>query len=505
MPYARSCKITSSLPLMNGRIPEGGWGHVIYHKYSEDYQTMTFDPNDPDYLKLLHLWSQVGRAPLSGEDSFSSFVLEPGENRTIFSDDSAGLITAIRLKTDGFKREYLRNLIVHAKWDAHEKEDVTASFGCLFSNEQGDHRSDYLLAGLDPDGEYRCFYPMPYLHSAEISIENSGENPVTFELASVSHTTKYNALYSENRFGYFTTSEYHKRQCTHGSDSIIADIRGSGHIVSALITGYAMEHGANCEGDIRVHIDGIRTPRIESDGSESYACYGWGFEAPHQCNPASGYDGHISELRMFDAYQPECWSMTRHLIGDYYHFRSRVRFGIESFGANDADMEHSGMIFYYNTGAPCEEKIARIIIGDRNSEEASNYRRLDSGIPVTKTSYFEGDDDDIAVTFTGYYGGNGSAFEADVSGYETIVIKRVSDQTECRQLAKVFIDGEEITEFPWYFPDHNPYKSWLEDEFVVPSKYICGKKRVEVRIIPQVCGGKAYFNEFSYEIFGVKG
>ena len=504
MPYAKSCKITSSRPLAGASIPDGGWGHVIYHKYSNACETETFDPNSPDYHALINMWTQVGRAPLKGDDSFSSFVLMPNERRTIFSDSSAGLITAIKLKTSGFSAAHLRELIVHAKWDGHEAEDVTANFGCLFSNEQGSNKTAYLLAGLDADGEYYCFYPMPYKKCAEIAIENSGDVPVTFELAAVSKTIQFNSLYENNAFGYFTTSAYHTRQCTHGSDSIIADIRGSGHVVSALVTGYAMEEGANCEGDVRVHIDNIRTPRIESDGSESYACYGWGFEAPHQCNPASGYDGKIGEGYFFDAYQPECWSMTRNLIGDYYPFRSRLRFGIESFGCNDRDMEHSGMVFYYNTGASREYEIAHITIGNQQSEQCAGYRRLDDSPLVTKTAFFEGDDDEIAVTFSGHYGGYGSSFEVELeSGTEQIVIKRISDQAECRQLAKVYVDEEEVSEYPWYFPDHNPHKCWLEDEFIVPSKYIRNKNRVTIKIVPQECGGKCYFNEFEYRVFEV--
>ena len=506
MPFAKSCKITSSLPLINSSIPEGGWGHVIYHKYTDPNGVETFTPENPDYHRLINLWTQVGRAPIKGEDTYSSFTLHPGKSEVIFKDDSAGLITGIKLKTKGFRKDHLLDLAVTAKWDGHAENDVDANFGCIFSNEQGSNKTSYLLAGLNPDGEYYCYYPMPYLKSAEISVVNNGCEAVDFELAVVSSSREYNSLYKNNKFGYFTTSPYHKRQCTHGSDSIIAEISGSGHIISALITGYAMEEGANCEGDVRVHFDGIRTPRIESDGSESYACYGWGFEAPHQCNPSSGYDGHIGERYFFDAYQPECWSMTRQLTGDYYPFRSKVRFGIESFGCNERDMEHSGMIFYYRTGDSREFDIAEIVIGDKVSEQKVNYRRLDGASePTVKTSYFEGDDDDIQLTFSGYYGGDGCSFEIPIDNeVEQIVIKRVSDQSECRQLAKVYVDGEEVTEYPWYFPDHNPYKSWLEDEFVIPGKYIKGKNAVTIRIVPLPCGGKTFFNEFGYRICGVK-
>lgn len=76
----------------------------------------------------------------------------------------------------------------------------------------------------------------------------------------------------------------------------------------------------------------------------------------------------------------------------------------------------------------------------------------------------------------------------------------------------MYVNGEEVTEYQWYFPDHNPYKSWLEDEFIIPSKYVEGKNMLEIKIIPQPCvcvilgepESKTYFNEFGYTILGVK-
>lgn len=499
MPFAKSCKITSSLPLIGGRIPEGGWGHVVYHKYDADFKTQTFYAENPDYHKLISLWSQVGRPPLEGEDMFSSFTLKVGERRSVFSDKGSGLITAVRVRTAGYKEDDLRNLLFYAKWDGHEKEDVAANFGCIFSNESGRNKTGYLLAGMDADGSYYCFYPMPYRSGAEIVIENKGADDICFELVSVSHTTAYDSLYADKEFGYFKSSPYYTRKCTHGADSIISQIPGSGHIVSSIITGYGIQDGANCEGDVRVHLNQIRTPQIESDGSESYSCYGWGFESPAQCNPASGYDGWIGEVN-----GPECWSMTRHLMSDYYPYRNGFWFGIESFDYNNKDMEHSGMVFYYDTGKTMEYEIAHIEPGNSASEEKYSYKRLDQAVLTTKTSFFEGDDDDKEVTFSGYTGGQGSSFAIDLKeGTKQVILRRVSDQSVCRQLARVYVNDVEVKEYPWYFPDHNPYKSWLEDEFIIPGKYVEGCTHLSIRIVPQECDGKVFFNEYEYTILGL--
>lgn len=503
MPFGKSCKITSSLPLMGNSIPEGGWGHVVYHTYSDGRITETFDPENPDYLKMISLWSQVGKKPIQPENeskACNSFEIKPGEEKVIFSDDEAGLITSIKLITEKYCEAHLRDLILSAKWDNHENDDFNANFGCIFSNEQGLNKTSYLLAGLDTDGEYYCYYPMPYVSNAQIVVKNNGTDTVKFNYAAVSYTRDYNELYKDGNFGYFSGGKYYTRKCTHGSDSIIAEIEGSGHVVGSIITGYGINDGANCEGDARIHFNKIRTPQIESDGSESYSCYGWGFEAPVQCNPSSGYDGRIGK-----EHGPEEWSMTRQLTGDWYPYRDGFRFGIESFDYNNKDMEHSGMVFYYNTGEKTEYEILHIVTGDANSETEAKYKRLDNAAAVTKKSYFEGDDDDIEVELTGYFGDGGCEFTVNMDAdAKQIAIRRVSYQKESRQLAKVFVNDKEVTEYPWYFADRNPYKSWLEDEFIIPSHYIAGEDNLVIRIIPLECNGRKYFNEFGYKIFAIK-
>ena len=396
------------------------------------------------------------------------------------------MITAIKCITKKFAAEHLKDIKIYAAWDNHEHYDIETNFGTLFGNEAGFNKTSYMLAGIDADGEYYCYYPMPYLENAKIEIENCSDKNIEFSLVSVSTTCEYNELYKTNKFGYFSSSKYYERKCTHGSDSIIAEESGKGHIVSSVITGYGIEPDgvASCEGDVRIHFNSVRTPQIESDGSESYACYGWGFETPPQINPSSGYDGFFA----IPGHAVKLWSMCRHLMGDWYPYRNGFRFGIESGFSNDMDMEHSGCVFFYNTRKSNEYTIGTVSDGGNDVQGNVAYSRLSDDEITTETSFFEGDDDDIEVTLSGYYGGDGSMlaikFDADT---DQIILRRVSNQRECRQLAEVYIDGVKIEQYPWYFPDHNPYKSWLEDEYIIPKKYIGGKEKIEVKIIPQEC------------------
>jgi len=281
------------------------------------------------------------------------------------------------------------------------------------------------------------------------------------------------------KFGYFKSSPYAYKKPTDGSDNIIAKMEKiSGHVVSSVVTGYPYEtERACCEGDARIHLDGIRTPSIESDGSESYACYGYGFCAPPQTNPISGYDGKSYYLH-------EDWSMMRSLPGEVYPFLNKIHFGFESFGNNEINMCHSGAILFYG------ENRSRI-------EEIGNYAE---GKEIL-ASYFEGDDDDVLVTL---YGSRAEKITmiVNVDLADEIVIRRVSDQKLGRQFAEVYINGV-LCETPWYYPDSNEYKRWLEDEYIIPSKYFIGCAKMKIEIVPKECGGKATFNQFGIKILRV--
>lgn len=501
MPFSKSCKITSDICLKGCErtANEGGWGHVVFHSYASSDPIRTFSSED-DYRKLIQLWKNPGSPVIPFEKAeqvtAGPFELKPGESRVICESSDAGLISGIHIKTRGYKREHLSNLLLRAAWDHHKEYDLQGNFGCIFANELGYNSVRYLLAGMCTNGTYYNYYPMPFGKSAFIEIVNYGSETVRIDYTDITYTREYNDFYKQHSFGYFRSSKYYERKHTEGADSIIACIPGSGHMAGSVITGYGKspDSRADCEGDVRIHFDGIRTPQVESDGSESYVCYGWGFETPNECNPASGYDGH----------EHKDWSMSRLLMGDTYPFLSQLRFQIESGGNNDCYMEHSGMVFYYGTDEIKTSKTAEIIMGDHISENSSQYVSLDGAEVVEQRSFFEGDEDDVPVTLKGRYTKKGCKFQVKIAPKSRyIILRRVSDQGLGRQKAIVFIDDREVMEYPWYFVDRNSMKRWLEDEFVIPYQYLEGKNRIEVRIVPVETDGEVNWNEFGYQVFTV--
>lgn len=338
-------------------------------------------------------------------------------------------------------------------------------------------------AGLSADGAYDNEMPMPYWASAELTVTNRGTRDIVFERFTVRHTAEYVDFYREHPAGYFRAAPYYARRHTEGADSVLADIRGSGHVVGAVITGFGEgpEGYASCEGDVRVHIDGVRTPQIESDGSESYACYGWGFTSPPEYNPSSGYDGRSPASTD--------WSMVRFMTGDCYPFLESVRFGIESGEDNRTNyLEHSGAVFYYGRDETRRRRTAALRVGDEGSERENGFtwRGRNAG---NADQLFRGGRRRDAGDADRPLSAGGCAFRMCVPpGAAYMILRRVSDQEKGRQKAAVFVDEERVMEYPWYFADHNPCKRWLEDEFVIPARYVRGKETVTVRIVPEDAG-----------------
>lgn len=483
MPFADRLKITTDVRLEGNGAGAGGWGHVVYHTYADEAAAglASFRPDDSLY-ELSQLWKRTGHRLLDAgmeAEVTPPFDLAPQEERAIYRDGAAGLVCGIQMQLRHFDRAALGDLWLRARWDGHEAADVYLPFGCLFGNELGFHGVSYLLNGMGADGSFYCRFPMPYESRAELCVINRGEASVRIDFCRVERTRAYNQLYAENEFGYFRAA-YYPRRHTEGADSVIAKIEGSGHVVGAIITGFgAKENGrADCEGDVRVYLDGLRTPQIESDGSESYASYGWGFATPAECHPMGGYDG--------EAYMAhKNWSLTRLCVGDCYPFCDSVRFGIESGWNNDWYMEHSGAVFYYGRDEKRLQRLSSIVTGNRELE-----------------AFFEGDDDDVPWRLRGDYGQTTRFTAALPARARALLLRRVSDQGRPRQMADVLVNGARCRR-AWYFADANPHKRWLEDEYIVPAGYLRKGQVNAIEIAPSRTPWANPWNAFGLEAFAI--
>lgn len=500
MPFARSCRITSSVQLkgFDKAKQEGGWGHVIYHTYSTSEGITTFSGNE-NYEDLLNLWKRSGENPLPFKNMElikTTSGIEPGASGMLFERSGQAALGGIEVKIEPFTPDRLKDLWIRATWDGHQTPDIECPIGAFFGNEFGLHDMCFMTHGMESSGRMYSYSPMPFWRSARLEIINKGKIPVNLTSAvQIIHPSEF--TYPEGSCGYFRTSAYYPQTpVTPGKDSLIASIRGRGHLVAGLVSGYSVDNKTvSCEGDVRVHIDGERTPQVESDGSESWSCYGWGFPTPPQSNPASGYDGSGPPLYTF--------SMTRVLMGDWYPFERSLQFGIEAGGKNDWPMAHSGVVSYYGLDQPSLRLTDVVDVGDKRSEFGHDYHVTGQTWTGPLESFYEGDDDEIPLrdkagrAFTG-----ASDFRVRIDPANRGVRLRLRcDQSKGRQRAKVFVDGKPITERHWYIADRNPMKQWLDTDFEIPESYTKGKELIRIRIENAGLKGGSEWNEFRYLVF----
>jgi hypothetical protein len=234
----------------------------------------------------------------------------------------------------------------------------------------------------------------------------------------------------------------------------------------------------------RVFIDGLRSPSIQTDGSESWGSYGWGFVCPPQCNPFSGYNG----VPGFN----DTWSELRLTLGDSYPFRSNLRFELEHGCNNDGGGFHSGQIFLYMQPKPAEAFLLETAPGD------GNYVSDGKISPVV--SRFENGIHYNFCQFSCVRGLTSSHFTVKIpSENDGLVLKRVSVQDKGRMCAEVWIDGVKVTGRRWLFPDCNTMYSFLEDSFCIPAQYTAGKTSATVEIRPL----DQNWSECSYRVFAL--
>ncbi len=502
MPFAKSCKVTSSVKLegCDRGKGQGGWGHIIYHEYATPEGVKTFTGKE-DYSALLRLWNSVGKdpKPASGcEIETVDRTLKGRQTVTLIELKGEGSIASMHLDINPFDSNRLRDLLIVMRWDDLKEPAIECPLGALFGNEIGNNRIGFLTHGQDADGKFYFYFPMPYWKSAHIELQYLSQGPDLHVKCEFALNTSSVQKYPPDMCGHLLATKYYPATpAVPGHNSIIGVAEGRGHIVSSTLTALPVgDKYVSCEGDVELYIDDSGTPQIESDGSESHACYGWGFVDPPQQNPASGYDG--------QGFHTYAWSQARVFMGDRIPFQKSFRFTLEAGGDNDWDMLHSGLILYYGKMSHGMLLTDTLYVGNTASEKSHNYKVGGQTWMGELSSFYEGDYDNVLFTDTGRTFNGFSEFTVAINPMNNgIHLRRRCDQKDGRMKAKVYLDGELLKERNWYFADRNPHKRWLDHELQIPPAYTYGKEKISLRIEYVQSGDTKEWNEFQYWIYSL--
>jgi hypothetical protein len=182
-----------------------------------------------------------------------------------------------------------------------------------------------------------------------------------------------------------------------------------------------------------------------------------------------------------------------------YCFSSRIKYGHQTYGPHSPrgfeGFYHVGseesVTFWYGRLSPRLIQTDEFGIGDLQPEETHAYHAEGDVRRIHGDWWYDGEFNNIlfktpsiaddGVSFT-----NSSTFTVAISpDNQGVLLRRRCDKANNRQEARVYIDGQLVTERQWYSVDYEKtYRGirWFDSDFQVPERYTRGKSKLNVRI-----------------------
>lgn len=277
--------------------------------------------------------------------------LAPGQTTTIADIDGPGLICSMWMTPAGVP---YRDVILRITWDDQDRPAVECPVGDFFASA---YTSFDRLAPIDsaavcvnPGNAFNCYWPMPFLHHATITIENR-------------HPDKTLALYFQINYelgelpqplGYFHAQFRRTNPVTAGRVYTILDqVQGQGHYAGTYMAWQVNNNGWWGEGEIKFYLDGDlppgqpvgdqvaehdgdHFPTICGTGTEDYFCGSYNFEnksTKQYQTYTTQYAGLADVVRPDGVYQSQTrFSMYRWHLPDPVRFSSDLAVTMQALG-----------------------------------------------------------------------------------------------------------------------------------------------------------------------------
>ncbi len=214
-----------------------------------------------------------------------------------------------------------RSLILRAYWDGEETPSIECPYGDFFANGWCERCNiNSLPIAVNPAGGMNSYWEMPFHHSARLTIENLGTDPVT--------------LYYQ--IDYTLTEIPADMACLHAQwrrshplaykqvHTLVEGVQGKGHYVGTYLAWQVNNSGWWGEGEIKFYLDGdTNFPTICGTGTEDYFGGAWNFE-----HPKGSYGVYSTAfLGLPQVIQPDGLYRSQQRFGMYrWHIMDPIRF-----------------------------------------------------------------------------------------------------------------------------------------------------------------------------------
>jgi hypothetical protein len=489
------------------QIPErrSHWYQYTCHLFCEDPGLPSWTPESAAVLGP-SLWEKprLKQNPLSAisdPPERAALAVGPGQRARLWHQSGSGAITALRLTLTPLAENALFTTWLRITFDGQTEPQAEAPVGCFFGAYRTTPSSGYgaLLLGYSP-AEMYCYLPMPFWSSATIELENRGSEAVTVQ-AQLQTLSAAAPGYPRDRCGYFHARYHREAPRTEGQDYSYLNLTGAGHLVGHVVARW----DTSMEENERAYFNGSGTPQVLGNGFEDDHNMGWGLQnLTHAVFGAHGAEGGAGCIYRF--YLP-----------DLYVFESALRQGHQTYGPR-SPRGHEGLYavgteesvsFYYASETPRLRLTDDFDVGNLEAEARHGYTPTGRVTRRQGQYWYDGAANNV-LTPTPATLDDGVAFDGSCTFTVAIApdnhgikIRRRTDKENNRQCAWVSIDGQRVTERPWYSVDfERTYRNirWWDTDFDIPARYTQGKSQVTVKI-EFVSAEHGDWDEFHYWIY----
>lgn len=459
-----------------------------------------------DWSGLADLWNQRGESPFSDFTVVTGSVdLAVGASECLFSRTGDGCMGGLRIFPEDAGSYCLTNVWLSMRWDGADTPQVQVPlgdfFGCRFSVSD----VNALMFGMQTNGPWYCYFPMPFWDSAEIQLENRGTQDVSFIAYCVDLLPQ---RYDRETSGWFCADFRSRSVVSDRQDVSLLSTNGWGRIVGLNlgIANRGKDPLGYLEGDERIYLDGSRTPQVYGTGTEDFFNGGWYFNQGLFSLPLHGLSACKHEWRSDWNVPPyitnNFTSAYRLFLGDSIPFYTQATFGIEHGYSNSQSADYMSTVFFYrHPDRSGFAQVAGISIGDSESETAADYQS-EGGERTFRTWKFEGDYDTVGLTFTGRVGVVQSRFSVPLCSTNAgLLLRRTMDAGTGFQKGAVFVNG--VFAGIWTSPDcnfSNVTPRWADSEYLIPAELTAGSSNVNIEVVS--LGNN--WNEYGWQVFAME-
>lgn len=321
--FARALRITLTDHHDGYTHRKNGRGETIPHLYHQftwqkfSEPVMTSRAVD---LRNMAAWQIDAR----GERAERTVPLPANGSATVFADDGQGILNGFKLRWSGANPDAARMCIVV---DGRTNVNLTVpEFWGFARRARPTARFHSLLLGVEADGAYYCFFPMPHRQSLRVGLENHGE------AARVTVETIHQRGWPQAEHLPFHAAAV-TNQMERGRDLRLLEATGRGHFVGTILE---LPDGT-LEGDDRFYVDGEAfPPSWHGTGTEDYFRCGWYFFGGPLTRPLYGL---LDDAKPKIAY--------RFHVADRINYTKSLVVGFEHGHGNRFLGPIRGVVFWY--------------------------------------------------------------------------------------------------------------------------------------------------------------